>query len=77
MNSFYQFNKTKANVVLSPQNLVNCDGTYGAKGCGGGSAAVAFQYFVQQKQNLETDIPYKGVQVLDFKLHLFLVIIIF
>lgn len=61
--SFYQYNKTKSNLVFAPQNLVDCDGIWGAGGCNGASPAQAMEYFQKNLQTLESVYPYKGVQV--------------
>ena len=61
--SFYIYNTTNVNYVLSPQNLVDCSGMYGNQGCNGGWPTFAFEYIVAQKQALESTYPYQGVTV--------------
>jgi hypothetical protein len=64
MMSFYQYNKTKSNLVFSPQNLVDCAYIWGAGKCNGASPAEALEYMMKQKQTLESNYPYKAVNVI-------------
>ena len=46
---------------LSEQNLMDCSGQYGNNGCGGGSAAAAFEYVgANHGINTESSYPYQG-----------------
>ncbi|XP_016845466.1 cathepsin L1 isoform X3 [Nasonia vitripennis] len=51
------FKKTGVLTALSAQNLIDCTMEYGNLGCGGGSAALSFQFVVDQK-GLEPEANY-------------------
>lgn len=54
------FKKTGVLRPLSVQSLIDCTGDYGNLGCGGGCAALAFQFVVDHK-GLESEEEYTYV----------------
>ena len=56
--SFSIFNRTNQNVVLSPQDLVDCSSVFGNAGCDGGWPPAAFEYIAVYKLNTEESYPY-------------------
>ena len=61
--SFYVFNRTRKNLIFSPQNLMDCSNVYGNIGCNGGWPPYAFEYLVTKKQTLEENYRYMSSQV--------------